>query len=111
NSMFIACADRVGTEREQLFEGQSVIVSCTGWFAAGPPSPPPGKIIYGRVDLADARRKRNWNEFNQVLRDRRTDVYDEMLGSEIKRGWYWPKFSLHTEWKKGVQSCLAMVLE
>jgi N-carbamoylputrescine amidase len=88
NSMFIACADRVGTERKQLFEGQSVIVSCAGWFVAGPASRDREEIIYGRVDLADARRKRNWNEFNQVLRDRRTDVYDEMLGSEIKRGWY-----------------------
>src|SRR5580693_5738204 len=27
NSLFIACADRVGTERGQLFEGQSVIVN------------------------------------------------------------------------------------
>ena len=88
NSMFIACADRVGSEREQLFEGQSVIVSCTGCFVAGPASRDRQEIIYGRVDLADARRKRNWNEFNQVLRDRRTDLYDEMLGSEIKRGWY-----------------------
>jgi hypothetical protein len=55
---------------------------------AGPASRDREEIIYGRVDLADARRKRNWNEFNQVLRDRRTDVYDEMLGSQLKRGWY-----------------------
>jgi len=88
NSLFIACADRVGTERGQLFEGQSVIVNCTGWLVAGPASRDRQEIIYGRVDLADARRKRNWNAFNQVLRDRRTDVYDEMLGSELKRGWY-----------------------
>src|ERR1700733_2820870 len=88
NSLFIACADRVGTERGQLFEGQSVIVNCTGWLVAGPASRDRREIIYGRVDLADARRKRNWNAFNQVLRDRRTDVYDEMLGSELKRGWY-----------------------
>ena len=88
NSLFIACADRVGTERGQPFEGQSVIVNCTGWLVAGPASRDREEIIYGRVDLADARRKRNWNEFNQVLRDRRTDVYDEMLGSQLKRGWY-----------------------
>jgi predicted amidohydrolase len=88
NSIFVACADRVGTERGQRFEGQSVIVDCTGWFVAGPASRDREEIIYGRVDLANARRKRNWNEFNQILRDRRTDVYDEMLGSQIKRGWY-----------------------
>src|SRR3989442_535929 len=45
-------------------------------------------IIYAEVNLADARRKRNWNEYNQVLRDRRTDVYDEMLGAQMSRGWY-----------------------
>src|SRR5881392_1417533 len=60
----------------------------TTMFVACPASRDRQEIIYGRVDLADARRKRNWNEFNQVLRDRRTDLYDEMLGSEIKRGWY-----------------------
>jgi predicted amidohydrolase len=31
NSIYIACADRVGTERGQPFEGQSLIVSFTGW--------------------------------------------------------------------------------
>jgi len=36
NSVYIAYADRVGTEREQLFNGQSVIVSYTGWPNAGP---------------------------------------------------------------------------
>ncbi len=88
NSMFIACADRVGTERGQPFEGQSVIVSPTGWFAAGPASRDREEIICARVNLSDARRKRNWNAFNQVLRDRRIDVYGEMLGADIKRGWY-----------------------
>ena len=38
--------------------------------------------------LGEARRSRNWNAFNQVLRDRRYDLYDEMLGSGAKRGWY-----------------------
>ncbi len=88
NSLFIACADRVGTERGQPFEGQSVIVSYTGWPVAGPASRDREEILLAEVDLGEARRKRNWNAFNQVLRDRRTDVYDEMLGSGHKRGWY-----------------------
>jgi len=88
NSIFIACADRVGTERGQPFEGQSIIVNCTGWLVAGPASRDREEIVTGRVNLADARRKRNWNEFNQVLRDRRIDIYGEMLGTELKRGWY-----------------------
>jgi N-carbamoylputrescine amidase len=88
NSMFIACADRVGVERGQPFEGQSLIVGYTGWPVAGPASRDSEEIVFAEIDLREARRKRNWNAFNQVLRDRRTDVYDEMLGSAAKRGWY-----------------------
>lgn len=88
NSVYVACADRIGTERGQPFEGQSVIVSYTGWPIAGPASRDREEILFAEVDLGEARRKRNWNAFNQVLRDRRTDIYDEMLGSGLKRGWY-----------------------
>jgi predicted amidohydrolase len=88
NSLFIACADRVGTERGQPFEGQSLIVSYTGWPLAGPASREAEEIVLAEVNLGEARRRRNWNAFNQVLRDRRTDVYGEMLGTTLKRGWY-----------------------
>ena len=88
NSVFVAAADRVGTERGQPFIGQSLLVSHTGWPVAGPASPDKEEVLIARVNLADARRKRNWNAFNQVLRDRRTDAYDEMLGSGRRPGWY-----------------------
>lgn len=88
NSVFVAAADRVGTERGQPFVGQSLIASYTGWPVAGPASATDEEIIYADVNLADARRKRNWNEYNQVLRDRRSDVYHEMLGSNAGPGWY-----------------------
>ena len=88
NSLFVAAADRVGVERGQLFLGQSLIVGCTGWPMAGPASATAEETIFADVNLADARRKRNWNAFNQVLRDRRTDVYAEMLGAEVKPHWY-----------------------
>jgi len=88
NSVFVAAADRVGIERGQPFVGQSLIVSYTGWPIAGPASPDREEIVYAEANLADARRKRNWNEYNQVLRDRRTDVYDEMLGTTLTPGWY-----------------------
>jgi predicted amidohydrolase len=87
NSVFVACADRIGTERGQPFEGQSVIVGCSGWPVAGPASRDRAEIVLAEIDLGAARRARNWNEFNQVLRDRRTDVYDEMLGSGDTPGW------------------------
>jgi len=78
----------VGTERGQPFLGESLIVSYTGWPIGSPASGTEEEIIYADVNLADARRKRNWNEYNQVLRDRRTDIYDEMLGSMVVPGWY-----------------------
>ena len=88
NSIYIACADRGGPARGQPFEGQSLIVSFTGWPMAGPASRNREEILIAEVALGEARRARSWNAFNQVLRDRRSDLYDEMLGSDIKRGWY-----------------------
>ncbi|TKI05341.1 nitrilase family protein [Martelella alba] len=88
NSVFVAAADRVGVERGQPFIGQSLIASYTGWPVAGPADQTASGIIMATVNLADARRHRNWNDFNQVLRDRRTDVYDGMLGAECRPGRY-----------------------
>ena len=88
NSMFVAAADRVGVERGQPFLGNSIIVSHTGWPLAGPASFDREEMLIADVNLADARRKRTLNEFNQLLRDRRIDVYDEMLGADAQRGWY-----------------------
>jgi predicted amidohydrolase len=88
NSMYVAAADRVGVERDQPFLGCSLIVSHTGFPLAGPASKTEEEIIYAELNLSDARRKRVLNNFNQPLRDRRIDLYDEMLGASIKRGWY-----------------------
>ena len=88
NSVFVAAADRVGTERGPPFIGPSLIVSYTGWPVGGPARYDREEIVYAQANLADARRKRNWNEYNQVLRDRRGDVYAEMLGSDARPGWY-----------------------
>ena len=88
NSMFVAAADRVGIERGQPFLGNSVIVSPTGWPVAGPASATGEEMLVADLNLADARRRRHLNQFNQLLRDRRTDVYGEMLGSEARPGPY-----------------------
>ncbi|HIO85375.1 MAG TPA: hydratase [Candidatus Nitrosopelagicus sp.] len=88
NSIFIAAADRIGTERGQPFIGQSIIANYTGWPIGGPASKDKEEIIYAEANLSDARRKRNWTEYNQPLRDRRKDVYGEMLGSQQTAGWY-----------------------
>jgi len=75
NGLFVAAADRVGVERDQPFLGRSLIVDSQGWPAAGPASPTDEEILVASVNLADARRHRQLNAFNHVLRDRRPDIY------------------------------------
>lgn len=81
NGLTIVCANRVGIERGQPFIGQSLIVGADGWPMAGPASLDREEILYARVDLSVARRARQISAFNHVLRDRRRDVYDAMLGT------------------------------
>ena len=88
NSMFVAAACRTGIERGQPFIGQSLIVNHEGWPVAGPAGKDDTCVLVAELNLADARRKRSLNNFNQVMRDRRTDVYDEMLGADAEPGWY-----------------------
>ena len=75
NGLFIACADRVGTERGQPFIGQSLILDATGWPLAGPASREDEAILYARITPGDVPSKRKLNEFNDIFGDRRSDVY------------------------------------
>ncbi|VCE82927.1 putative carbon-nitrogen hydrolase [Burkholderia pseudomallei] len=83
NGLMIVCANRTGTERGQPFIGQSLIVGGDGWPLVGPASQDREEILYAVIDLQRTRSGRTLNTFNHVLRDRRTDVYDPMLGT----GW------------------------
>lgn len=83
NGLMIACANRVGLERGQPFIGQSLIVGGDGWPLAGPASADCEEILYAAIDLPRIRSARTLNTFNHLLRDRRTDVFDPMLGT----GW------------------------
>ncbi|ETN83551.1 hypothetical protein NECAME_17434 [Necator americanus] len=76
NGLFVAAANRVGVERGQPFLGRSLIVDSQGWPAAGPASSADEEILVAPVNLADARRHRQLNAFNHVLRDRRADIYE-----------------------------------
>jgi predicted amidohydrolase len=87
NGVNIVCANRVGTERGQPFIGQSLIVGASGWPLAGPASVDSEEILYACINLKSSRTARNLNAFNDVLRDRRDDVYDPMLGT----GWPRPR--------------------
>jgi N-carbamoylputrescine amidase len=79
NSIYVAAADRIGTERGQKFIGQSIIVSYTGWPAAGPAAETGEVLITADIPIERAKTSRAWNEFNNVLNDRRPETYGTVL--------------------------------
>jgi predicted amidohydrolase len=88
NAVFIAAADRIGVERGQPFLGRSMIASPTGKLLAGPASYDTEEIIYADCDLSEARTRKRKTRLNHVILDRRTDVYDALLGhDEIPFSW------------------------
>ena len=74
NAVYIACADRVGIERGQPFIGSSLIVGPTGTALAGPASMREA-ILTATVSLSSLAQSRILSERNDVLGDRRPDVY------------------------------------
>ncbi len=75
NRVFVACADRAGTERGQRFEGQSVIVDPNGVPLEGP-APSTGEcVLKVACDLEQAREKALTTR-DDALADRRPDIYN-----------------------------------
>lgn len=78
NRIFIAIADRALTDRDQEWSGASIIVDPDGFplttLATGSDN-----IFYADVDLTLARDK-DINAHNNVLADRRTDLYQHIEG-------------------------------
>lgn len=83
NGLNIVCANRVGVERGQPFIGRSVIVGADGWPLAGPAGADTEEILYASIDLNVSRQARHLNAYNDVVRDRRVDVYGPLIGA----GW------------------------
>jgi predicted amidohydrolase len=79
NGVFIAACDRVGMERGVKFKGRSIITSHTGEVLEGPASAVKEEMVIAKVNLSDSRIKQR-NKINNHLRDRRRDIYDEILG-------------------------------
>jgi predicted amidohydrolase len=80
NNVFIAAANRVGTDRGERFLGCSLIAGTNGW-PIGEVAPSEGEtIVCADIDLVSARSAPIWNSLNDLPRDRRTDLYDSMLG-------------------------------
>ncbi|WP_327286764.1 nitrilase family protein [Streptomyces sp. NBC_01198] len=80
NNVFIATADRIGQERGAGFMGNSLIAGTNGWPIDRIAGPDEDTIIYADVDLTATRTAPIWNQLNDLHRDRRTDLYDQMLG-------------------------------
>jgi N-carbamoylputrescine amidase len=78
NNIFMICADRCGVERGCTFLGNSCIVGPSG-FIAGPASMDRTEIKAAEVNLAQARYK-HWTALADPFADRRTDLYDSLLG-------------------------------
>jgi N-carbamoylputrescine amidase len=83
NNVFIAAADRVGVEKEAKFLGCSLISGTNGWPITGPAAPEGETILHAQINLSNARTAPIWNSLNDLVRDRRTDLYDEMLGYKL----------------------------
>lgn len=86
NNVYIAASDRAGTEGEAKFLGCSLIAGTNGWPIGdvADSESESETILYADLDLMSARSAPIWNDLNDLLRDRRTDLYDGMLGYQGK---------------------------
>ena len=75
NGVAMACADRVGVERDIRFIGASIIVGPDGWPLAGPASGTDDELLVADVDLDDIEVSRRSTPRNHLLNDRRPDAY------------------------------------
>jgi len=76
NGLVIASAARIGLERGMHFVGRSLIAGSEGFALSTTGSSENEELIMAQVDIAAMRRKRQFNAFNHIQRDRRTDLYN-----------------------------------
>lgn len=80
NNVPIVAANRVGEERGGKFLGCSLITGVHGWPAGAIADAESETILYADLDIVESRSAVVWNELNDLPRDRRTDLYDTLLG-------------------------------
>jgi predicted amidohydrolase len=80
NNVFIAAANRIGTDRGNRFLGCSLIAGTNGWPLGRVAGAEEETILYADIDLVSARSAPIWNSLNDLPRDRRVDLYGPMLG-------------------------------
>jgi predicted amidohydrolase len=79
NGVVMACADRVGVERDVRFLGGSIIVGSDGWPVAGPARPDEETLLVADVDLDGVAASRRRTPRNHLLEDRRPDSYNAVV--------------------------------
>lgn len=78
NRYYVACADRIGTEAGIRYLGCSAVVSPQGRMLRGPVPPEQEGVWVAPANPAAARQKRLGQ--SSLWDDRRTDLYDPLLG-------------------------------
>lgn len=76
NRIFVATANRIGTERDLTFTGQSLLCSPSGEVLATAGTDKP-ELLVAEINLKDADNKWITNE-NHAFYDRRIDVYPDL---------------------------------
>lgn len=83
NNVYIAAANRIGSERGGRFLGCSLIAGTNGWPIGEVAGAQNQCILYADLDLSNARSAPIWNNLNDLPRDRRIDLYGSMLGYDL----------------------------
>jgi predicted amidohydrolase len=76
NSIFVVSADTCGYQRGIFFHGNSQVAGPLGTIVRGKIDGE--EIVMAEINIIDAR-KTQWTEYNDIIMDRRTDVYDVVL--------------------------------
>jgi N-carbamoylputrescine amidase len=79
NKVAIMCANRAGKEGPHEFVGKSLIVDASGQIIAGPASSSKPEILCADINL-NASRNKGYGTQSDLFKDRRIDLYGEMLG-------------------------------
>ncbi|MHB8719044.1 MAG: nitrilase-related carbon-nitrogen hydrolase [Candidatus Dormibacteria bacterium] len=79
NGVVMACADRIGTERDVRFLGCSIIVGADGWPVAGPAGVEEETLLVADVDLDSVAAARRRTPRNHLLGDRRPHSYNAVV--------------------------------
>jgi predicted amidohydrolase len=81
NGVFVAVADRCGTERGVAWIGGTVIIGPDGYPVAGPVAADHPAVLTADCDLSRARDKR-LNDHNDLLGDRRPGLYSPVTSGD-----------------------------